>query len=173
MSQALSDTLIERLNRHDEAGFVAEMGSLYEHSPWIASRAWQDRPFRDRAGLHAAMQRIVQTASTAQQLDLIRAHPDLAGKLARAGVLAAHSTSEQSGLGLDRLSDAEYECFDRMNRAYRARFDMPFIIAVRAQTRESVLAAFEIRLHHDPATEIATALDEIGKIAGYRLGDLA
>jgi 2-oxo-4-hydroxy-4-carboxy-5-ureidoimidazoline decarboxylase len=165
--------LIERLNQADEASFVAEVGPLYEHSPWIAVLAWRDRPFEDRDALHGIMQRIIQSAPRERQLELIRAHPDLAGRLARAGALASNSTSEQSGLGLDRLSDDEYARFDRLNTAYQAHFGIPFIIAVRAQTRESVLAAFEIRLGHDQETEIATALDEIGKIARFRLGDLA
>jgi 2-oxo-4-hydroxy-4-carboxy-5-ureidoimidazoline decarboxylase len=167
------DPLIERLNRQDEAGFVSEVGALYEHSPWIAALAWHERPFSDRQALSDAMQRIVRNAPRAQQLALIRAHPDLAGKLARAGALASHSTSEQSGLGLDRLSDAEYEQFDRLNNAYRARFGLPFVIAVRAQTRQSVLAAFEARLAHEPEVEIATAIEEIGRIAAFRLADLS
>ncbi len=165
--------LIERLNQSDEASFVIKVGPLYEHSPWIAALAWPNRPFEDLDSLHEAMQQIVRDAPHTRQLELIRAHPDLAGRLARAGALASNSTSEQSGLGLDRLSDEDYARFDRLNTAYQARFGIPFIIAVRAQTRESVLAAFEIRLGHDQETEIATALDEIGKIARFRLGDLA
>lgn len=168
----VADTLIERLNRQDEAGFVAEVGPLYEHSPWIAALAWHGRPFADRDSLHAAMQDIVRKASPARQLDLIRAHPDLAGRLARAGTLALHSAQEQSGLGLDRLSDEEYDRFDRLNAAYRTRFGMPFIIAVRGQTRDSVMAAFEARLRHDREAEVATALEQVGRIAAFRLADL-
>ena len=167
------DRFVARLNRQDEAGFVAEVGTLYEHSPWIAALAFPYRPFADREALHATMQRIVREASRVLQLDLIRAHPDLAGRLARAGGLGAHSTVEQGGLGLDRLDDGEYEQFERLNLAYRARFDFPFVIAVRGHTRASVIAAFETRLRHDPETEVATALDEIGRIAGYRLVDLS
>ena len=167
------DPLIERLNRQEEAGFVAEIGLLYEHSPWVAVLAYGARPFPDRGTLHGTMQRLVREAPRARQLDLIRAHPDLAGRLARAGGLGAHSAGEQTGLGLDRLGDLEYERFDRLNRAYRARFAFPFIIAVRGHTRESVLDAFEVRLGHDVETEISIALDEIGRIAGFRLGDLA
>ena len=166
------DALIESLNGRDEAGFVACVGPLYEHSPWIAALAWRQRPFADRDALHRAMQRIVFDASPLQQLELIRAHPDLAGRLARAGTLAPHSTGEQAGLGLDRLSDEEYERFDRLNGAYRERFGIPFIIAIRAQTRASVMAAFALRLGHDLEMELRTALDEIGKIAGFRLGDM-
>lgn len=167
-----TDPLIERLNRHDEAGFVAEVGALYEHSPWIAALAWHHRPFADRDSLREAMQRIVRDASRARQLDLIRAHPDLAGRLARASTLTSHSAHEQGGLGLDRLSDEEYDRFDRLNAAYRTRFGMPFIIAVRAQTRDGVMTAFETRLRHDPEAEIASALEQIDRIAAFRLADL-
>ena len=166
------DPLIARLNGLDEAGFLSETATLYEHSPWIPALAFRQRPFADRPALQEIMRRIVLDASRARQLDLIRAHPDLAGKLARAGTLESHSTAEQGGLGLDRLDDAGYRQFDRLNTAYRAMFDMPFIIAVRAQTREGVIAAFERRLLNDADTEIATAIDEINKIAGFRLGDL-
>ena len=173
MADTSPDGFIARLNRQDEAGFVAGVGALYEHSPWIAALAFPHRPFADRQALHATMQRIVREASQQRQLDLIRAHPDLAGRLARAGGLGAHSSAEQGGLGLDRLDDGEYERFERLNLAYRARFGFPFVIAVRGHTRASVIAAFEARLQHDPGSEIATALDEIGSIAAYRLADLA
>ena len=173
MADTGSDRFVARLNRQDEAGFLVEVGALYEHSPWIAALAFPLRPFADRQALHATMQRIVNQASRARQLGLIRAHPDLAGRLARAGSLGTHSTAEQGSLGLDRLEDGEYERFERLNLAYRARFGFPFVIAVRGHTRASVIAAFEARLRHDPETEIATALDEIGRIAGYRLADLA
>ena len=167
------ETLIEQLDRGDQAGFVARLGSLYEHSPWVAAEAWPRRPFGDRPGLHAALQQAVLDAPEARQLALIRAHPDLAGRLARAGALQAHSTGEQQGLGLDRLSDDEYDRFDRLNTAYRTRFGFPFIIAARAHTRASVLDAFERRLGNDPDQERAAALAEIGRIAWFRLQDLA
>lgn len=169
----MSDPLLDVLNASDRGGFVARVGALYEHSPWIAAEAWEARPFPDRAALHRAMSDAVARAGADRQLALIRAHPDLAGRLARAGSLEAHSAGEQRGLGLDRLSDAEFERFDRLNSAYRARFDFPFIIAVRAHTRESVLAAFEARLAHDADTERAAALAEIDRIAWFRLQDMA
>ena len=169
----MEDPLIERLGWLDQPGFVAEIGAIYEHSPWIAAEAWRQRPFSDRAALLQAMRRVVRSAPRHRQLVLIRAHPDLAGKFARAGTLGSHSAGEQSGLGLDRLDDDAFERFDRLNAAYRERFGIPFIIAVRAQTRDSVIAAFETRLHHDQESEIATALDEIDRIAGFRLADLA
>ncbi len=167
-----ADPLIDWLNQGDRAGFVARIGTLYEHSPWVAAEAWAHRPFHDRSGLHAALQRAVLDAPEAAQLALIRAHPDLAGRLARAGGLQRHSTGEQQGLGLDRLEDDEYDRFDRLNTAYRTRFGFPFIIAARAHTRASVLEAFARRSGNDPDQERRAALDEIGRIAWFRLQEL-
>ena len=172
-AQPLEDPLIERLSRLDQPGFVAEIGPIYEHSPWIAAEAWRQRPFSDRPALLRATRRVVHSAPRHRQLELIRAHPDLAGKFARAGTLGSHSAAEQGGLKLDRLDDDAFERFDRLNASYRERFGIPFVIAVRAQTRDSIIAAFETRLRHDHETEIATALDEIERIAGFRLADLA
>ena len=167
------DPLIAAINDTDRDGFVDRLGVLYEQSPWVTDAAWPHRPFADRPALHAVLQSVVATADATRQLALIRAHPDLAGRLARAGTLEAHSTGEQKGLGLDRLSDSEYERFDRLNTAYRARFGFPFIIAVRAHTRESVIAAFERRLANDVGQERQAALAEIDRIAWFRLQDLA
>ncbi|MCQ8279394.1 2-oxo-4-hydroxy-4-carboxy-5-ureidoimidazoline decarboxylase [Acetobacteraceae bacterium KSS8] len=168
----VADPLLQTLNDAALDDFVAIAGPLYEHSPWIAAEAWRHRPFADRAALHAVMQGAVTEAPEAAQLALIRAHPDLAGKLARAGTLEAFSTGEQKGLGLDRLPDDLFERFDRLNTAYRERFGFPFVIAVRAQTRDSVLEAFERRLQNDAETERHTAIAEIGRIAWFRLQDL-
>ena len=167
------DPLITELEGSDQDAFTRRLGALYEHSPWIAAAAWRQGPFRDRRSIHDAMQAVVLGASIDQQLALIRAHPDLAGRLARAGTLEAHSTGEQTGLGLDRLSDIEYDRFDRLNTVYRAKFGFPFIIAARAHTRESALAAFVQRLGNSLEHERSAALDEIGKIAWFRLQDLA
>ncbi|MCQ8241329.1 2-oxo-4-hydroxy-4-carboxy-5-ureidoimidazoline decarboxylase [Rhizosaccharibacter radicis] len=169
----MSDPLISFLAQADKAGFISRLGALYEHSPWIAAEAWSRRPFADRDALRAALRAVVDEANEARQLQLIRAHPDLAGKLARAGTLEAHSTREQQGLGLDRLDDAEYRRFDSLNTAYRERFGFPFIVAVRAHTRDSVLAAFESRLRNTPDQERRAALREIHQIAAFRLSDLS
>jgi 2-oxo-4-hydroxy-4-carboxy-5-ureidoimidazoline decarboxylase len=160
---------IDELNTLSKAAFVAALGAVYEHSPWIAERTALLRPFADVAGLRAAMAGVVAQASEAEQMGLVRAHPDLAGKLARAGALAPSSASEQAGLGLDRLSDNEFDRFDALNRQYRARFGFPFVIAVKRQTRQSVLAAFAARVAQDPAVELRTALAEIDAIASFRL----
>lgn len=167
------DPLVTELDGADQDAFTGRLGALYEHSPWIAATAWQRGPFTDRRSIHDAMQAVVLGTSLDRQFALIHAHPDLAGRLARSGTLENHSTGEQSGLGLDRLSDAEYERFDKLNTAYRARFGFPFIIAARAHTRESVLAAFVQRLGNSLEQERGTALNEIGKIAWFRLQDLA
>jgi 2-oxo-4-hydroxy-4-carboxy-5-ureidoimidazoline decarboxylase len=113
----------------------------------------------------------VEAAGEARQLVLIRAHPDLAGKAARAGALSAESSREQTGAALDRLSDAEFERFHRLNEGYRARFGFPFIICVRDHTKASILAAFEARLVNDRGAEIAEALRNIARIAELRLVD--
>ena len=117
-------------------------------------------------------QSVVAEANTEKQLVLIRAHPDLAGRAARAGDLTAASTNEQAGAGLDRLSGEEFERFHALNDAYKERFDFPFILAVKGHDKDSILAAFETRLNNDPVTERQTALAEIYKIARFRLNDL-
>jgi 2-oxo-4-hydroxy-4-carboxy-5-ureidoimidazoline decarboxylase len=163
---------LAELNAMDRAGFVAALGAVFEHSPWIADAAFAARPFADVAALHRAMVAAVDRAGEERQLALIRAHPDLAGKAARAGALGAHSTREQAGAGLDRLSDEEYARFHRLNDAYQARFGFPFIIAVRDHTKDTILRAFETRLGHDRASEIAEALRNVARIAELRLADL-
>jgi 2-oxo-4-hydroxy-4-carboxy-5-ureidoimidazoline decarboxylase len=164
-------TTLDHLNAMDRAGFVAGLGSIYERSPWVAERAAAARPFATVADLCTAMQAAVTGADAAEQLALIRSHPELAGKVGRAGGLTAESRREQGSLGLDRLSDAEFERFGRLNAAYRDRFGFPFVICVRRHTRDSVLDRFERRLANGPEEERATALAEIGLIARLRLVD--
>ncbi len=160
---------LQDLNDAAPGDFVASLASIYEHSPWVAEEVATTRPFASLAALHAAMEQSVRAASTARQLALINAHPDLAGKLARAAGLTDFSAAEQSGIGLDRLNDSEFARFHSLNDSYRARFGFPFIICVRRHTRASVLRQFERRLHHDAAQEQATALNEITRIAALRL----
>lgn len=162
----------DRLNALPHADFVRLLSAVWEDSPWVAETAYEARPFADIIALHNAMVRVVRDAGPAAQLALLRAHPDLAGKLARGGGLTAHSTAEQAGLGLDRLSDEEFEWFDRHNSAYRDRFGFPFIIAVKEHTRDSIKAALATRLDNDPAMEMKTALGEVAKIAKFRLEGL-
>ena len=155
----------------DRVSFVARFGSIFEHSPWIAEHAWDHRPFQTLANLHAAMVAVVRHASQDQQLTLIRAHPDLAGRAARAGDLTDASTKEQASAGLDQLTDKEFARFHALNDAYQAQFGIPFIMAVRGAGKVAILSGFEERLRNDPATEVATALAQIERIGLFRLAD--
>lgn len=159
----------DRLAALDHASFLALAGPVFEHSPWVAQRAWAARPFDGVEALHRAMMRVVASASADEQLALLRAHPDLAGKAARAGTLTADSTREQAGAGLDRMDAAAFARFERLNSAYREKFGFPFIVAVRRHTRASILAAYEGRLGNDRETEMRAALAEVGLIARFRL----
>jgi 2-oxo-4-hydroxy-4-carboxy-5-ureidoimidazoline decarboxylase len=163
---------IEEVNRMDPAGFLSAFGGIYEHSPWVAERCMDRRPFASGDEVARIMAEVVDRATDDEKLALIRAHPDLAGKLARAGGLTAESTREQAGLGLDRLADEEFETFTRLNEAYRAKFGFPFIICARLTTKAGVLAAFETRLLHDAAAERNEAIRQIHRIARLRLEDM-
>lgn len=156
----------------EKEDFVGRIGGVYEHSAWVADRVAEQRPFQDRAQLAAAMRLVVETATDEAKLGLIRAHPDLAGKLARAGGLGAESAREQAGLGLDRLSDAEFDCFSDLNERYKARFGFPFVICVRLMDKPGILEGFEKRLGNGEREEIAEALRQIHHIARLRLSDL-
>jgi len=159
------------LNGLDRAGFVGAIGHVFEHSPHFAAAAWERRPFASREALHAVLCATVREAGPDAQLALIRAHPDLAGRLARAGQLGAESTGEQAAAGLDALSAEEAARFDGFNAAYRERFGFPFVICARENRKEAILAAFPARLAHTRDHEIATALAEIEQIAWLRLAD--
>jgi 2-oxo-4-hydroxy-4-carboxy-5-ureidoimidazoline decarboxylase len=157
------------INAMPAADFAAALGDVFEQAPWVAERAAADRPYPTVAALHDGLMQAVHGVSVATQLAFVRGHPELGGKLARAGPMTAASRSEQGGLGLDRLDDEEFARFARLNAAYRERFGFPFIICVRRHTRGSILAEFERRVGNDPATELATALAEIGHITRLRL----
>lgn len=165
-------TPIARLNALDEPVFVELLGGVFEASPWVARAAYAARPFASREALHAAMVAAVEDAGEARQLELIRAHPDLAGKAALAGELTEASTREQAGAGLDRLGPEEYARFHALNDRYQARFGFPYVLAVRGHDKRSILADFELRLENDPERERRRALREIARIAGFRLGEL-
>lgn len=160
---------VAQLNRADRAAFTEAVGFVFENSPWIAERAWEDRPFENAGALHARMMEIVEAAPPNKRVELIAAHPDLAGRVAREGRLTPASQSEQQSAGLDTLSAEETARFERLNRAYRERFDFPFVICARENDKASILAALERRAQNDRETEIATALSEIAKIARLRL----
>ncbi|TNC61946.1 allantoinase PuuE [Rubellimicrobium roseum] len=162
----------ERPSEMHRKAFVQRFGSIVEHSPWVAERAWMLElgPAHDSAtGLANALARVLRTASEEEKLDVLQAHPDLAGKLAAARRLTADSTAEQASAGLDALTDEERERFTTLNAAYTDRFGFPFIIAVRDHDKTGILAAFERRLHNDRATEFAEALAQVERIAELRL----
>lgn len=157
------------------ADFVAAYGGIFEHSPWIAERAYDLElgPAHDRAaGLHNALCRIFRSASEAERLGVLNAHPDLAGKLAAAKRLTAESTSEQASAGLDALTDAERASFSDLNARYVEKFGFPFIIAVRDHDKASVLSAFERRIGQSRDVEFAEACRQVERIAEFRLMDL-
>jgi 2-oxo-4-hydroxy-4-carboxy-5-ureidoimidazoline decarboxylase len=161
---------LAQLNAADRAAFVAAVGDIFEHGPWVAERAHAARPFATVAALHDAMMQAVRAAPRAEQLAFLRGHPELAGKVARAGAMTADSKAEQGGLGLDRLNDQDFARFERANRAYARNFGFPFIVCVRLhKSAGSILTAFEQRLGNDTETEFAAALTEIGHITRLRL----
>ena len=154
--------------------FITTYGSIFEHSPWIAARAHglELGPAHDSAiGLHNALARIFRSASRDERLTVLKAHPDLAGKLAAAKTLSPDSTAEQASAALDALTDAERSEFQTLNTAYVAKHGFPFIIAVRDNTKASILAAFQTRLTNDTATEFQTACGQVERIAALRLKD--
>ncbi len=163
---------LDKLNVADRANFVATLGGIFEHSPWIAERAHERTPFDTVTDLFAAMHAVVNRATRDEKLALIRSHPDLAGCAARAGTLTLASAAEQGALGLDRLSDAEFARFERLNKAYKDKFGFPLVICVRRQTREAMLDSFERRLGNDADMELAAALAEISQIARLRLAEM-
>ncbi len=162
---------LAEINALDRDAFVAALGPLFEHSPWVAQGAYGKGPFRDADGLHAALCKAMLGAPAQQQLALVRAHPDLAGRLAKAGELTAASAREQSAAGLDRLSPAEASEIERLNGAYKERFGFPFVICARLNAKGAILEAMRLRLRNTPDAELSTALAEIAKIARLRLNE--
>lgn len=160
---------LDALNTMRTTDFIGAIGDVFEKSPWIVESVASQRPFESLAGLYDALSDAVAAAPNQLTLELIRAHPDLAGKAARSGTLTADSTAEQISAGLNRLTDTEYESFHRLNEAYKTRFGFPFIVCVRRHTKGSILRAFETRLNHDAETERRTAIEEILRIAALRL----
>lgn len=163
-----------RPSEMDRARFVAEFGGIFEHSPWIAERAWELElgPTHDNAaGVHNALTRVFRAAGEERKLGVLAAHPDLAGKLAAARRLTAESTAEQASVGLDALTDEERATFTALNDAYTAKFGFPFIIAVRDNTKATIMEAFRRRIDNDRETEFAEACRQVERIAELRLED--
>jgi OHCU decarboxylase len=165
-------TTLAKLNSFSCADFVRLIGPVFEHSPWIAEATWPKRPFASASELHQALCQTVEDAGVEQQLDLIRAHPDLVGRLALAGALTNESTKEQVSAGLDQLTAEEIALFQTNNAAYQEKFGFPFVICARLNKKEAILAGFRVRLGNSKEQEIKTALEEIGKIAYLRLQDI-
>jgi OHCU decarboxylase len=158
---------LEEVNSLGKQEFVARLGGVFEHSPWIAERAWQQRPFRSVAELHRAM--LDAVVSKEEKLQLARAHPELAGS----ETLTVDSTSEQGRLGFNRLSKTELEEMKRLNRSYREKFGFPCIVALRLHAdRQSVMREMQQRLANDADTELANAVEQIGHITRGRLEKL-
>ncbi|MCK0141174.1 allantoinase PuuE [Aliiroseovarius sp. F20344] len=165
----------ERPSQMSQARFVELYGGIFEHSPWIAERAFEQElgPAHDSAaGVHNALSRAFRRATEAERLDVLKAHPDLAGKLASAGKLTTESTSEQAGAGLDLLTDEERAIFTQLNTDYVTKHGFPFIIAVRDHDKASILAAFHRRIGNERETEFAEACRQVERIAEFRLSDL-
>lgn len=160
---------LQKLNASDKAGFVAALGDVYEHAPWVAEAVYEQRPFATLNALHEAMTAAVRAASADQRLALIKGHPDLAGKAARTGTMTADSKAEQASAGLDRLSESEFKEFHRLNNAYREKFKYPFIVCVRRHSKDSILREFARRLQHNAAAETKSALAEVFRIGALRL----
>lgn len=160
-------TLAE-LNSLDRARFVEAIGWVFEHSPWVAERAWARRPFPGLTALHAALVAEVNSAHRVAQDALLCAHPDL-GTRAR---VSSASASEQAGAGLDRLTPEEFDRLERLNSAYREKFGFPFLLAVKGSTKYDILQALERRLVSSPEEEHREALRQVYRIAEFRLRDI-
>lgn len=159
---------IADLNQMSQEAFVAVLGAVFEDTPAIASQTWYRRPFANVAALHQQMLNVVESLPPEEQVALIRAHPDLGSK----AKMAAASVQEQAGVGLDRLTPAEYDRFQALNQAYKDKFGFPFIIAVKNHTKASILNAFECRLQNTADAETAQAIAQIAQIAQFRLREI-
>lgn len=149
---------------------LADIKGVFEHSPWVAERAWARGPFRSVEALHRTMLQVVQEATPQEQLALVRAHPELAGAEAKEGGLTADSSGEQGRLGFNRLTEDEFTRMGELNRRYREKFGFPCIVALRLHaTRDSVIAEMTRRLANDSETELGNALEQIGHITRGRL----
>ncbi len=163
----MPDETLKEINQCDGERFVDQLGSIYEHSPWVAKRTLADRPFDSVEELHNAMKTVVRNASREQKLELLRAHPDLGDQT---GITDA-SKAEQSSAGLDQLRPEMYETFQQLNDCYREKFGFPFIMAVKNESPKAIQEAMKQRVEHSKSKEFETALAEVHKIARLRLAD--
>ncbi|WP_144554435.1 2-oxo-4-hydroxy-4-carboxy-5-ureidoimidazoline decarboxylase [Bacillus sp. X1(2014)] len=161
----LSIATVNQLNKEE---FVSAVGWVFEHSPWVARAAWESLPVHSRKELLQTMVTVVKNAEEALQLALLRAHPDLGTRL----IISEVSQKEQAGVGLDRLTKDEYKEFMSLNQRYVEQFGFPFIMAVKGQNKDTILAAMKVRVANAYEQEFMTALNEVYKIVGFRLTDL-
>ena len=159
---------IDEVNNLDQPAFVERVGWVFEHSPWVAERTWACKPFADVAALHRLMTVAMRAASRAEQLALLQAHPDL-GARAR---MSEASVNEQAGVGLDQLTQDEFDQLQRLNSEYKQKFGFPFLYAVKGSNKHDILAALERRLSSNQADEFQEALTQVTRIAGFRIEDL-
>ena len=162
---------IDAVNALDAEAFAGRFGDVAERSPWVAQAAFAARPFANREALVAAFTGAVRATPWGAQLALLRAHPDLADRAAVAGAIAEESRHEQAGVGLDRLTPAEFARFSDLNARYRERFGFPFIFAVKGASKDAIIAAFEARIGNDAETERAAALANVERIIRFRIED--
>jgi 2-oxo-4-hydroxy-4-carboxy-5-ureidoimidazoline decarboxylase len=163
---------VSQINQFDQADFVRIVGPAFENSPWIAEKTFAKKPFANFETLHGVLCETVKNSGEEKQLTLICAHPDLVGKIALARQLTKESTNEQASAGLNKLSAAEIDLFQKQNEAYKNKFGFPFVICARLNKKDAILKGFEARLINSREQEIQTALAEIFKIAELRLRDL-
>lgn len=172
MSSASPSLDLATLNAMDRDAFVAAIGPTFENAPWVAASAWTHRPFASVAALHAAMLDVVRAAPDERQLAFLCGHPELAGREAQAGTMTSESVGEQKSAGLNALTSAELVEMQRLNRAYRERHGFPFIIAVRANTKQQIFDAMRTRVAQETAVERDAALAQIGLITRGRIDAL-
>jgi len=168
----LSKVSLDTLNQFDRDQFVESLGGIFEHSPWVADLVYENRPFEGKSQLHQNMLEVVQQSPEFQRMALICNHPELAGKEAAEGTLTIDSHQEQSRAGLDQCSAGELLQLQSLNRAYREKFEFPFVIAVTGLDRTAIITAMKSRLQNSISKEFDTSIAEIGKIGMIRLNAL-
>ncbi|MEO6435921.1 MAG: 2-oxo-4-hydroxy-4-carboxy-5-ureidoimidazoline decarboxylase [Tepidisphaeraceae bacterium] len=170
INKPAAKTPMKRLNMMNAHGFVRTVGHVFENSPWVAERAFHLHPFKSVSDVQEKMCQIVRGGTEEEKVTLIKAHPDLVGRMAQPLTLA--SQSEQAAAGLDRLSPDDRDAFNAYNDVYKEQFGFPFVICARENKKDAILAAFPRRLKHARGREIDIAIDEICKIANLRLLDV-
>jgi len=164
----MGDVTLEEVNQFDREKFVEVLGRIYEKSAWVAEQTWSDRPFGSVEELYGAMRQTVDQSSRDAKLELLRAHPDLGEQTE----MTDASEEEQASAGLDELHPEQYEAFERLNERYREKFGFPFIMAVKDETPNAIQAAMEERVEQTRSVEFDIALEQVHKIARFRLVEL-